>query len=107
LNGNDIKKVLKNATLVFEKVAVILKEGRRQNCILSEEALNAMCLHFKEVFVLWDAAFLFARTVNPMEADIMTYQGYVLAAVQGNTVLSCTVTPKVHLMLKHVAVLSA
>lgn len=34
-----------------------------------------------------------------MEADIMTYQGYVLVAVQGNAVLHCTVTPKV----QHVA----
>ena len=107
MNGKDIEKVMNNATHVVEKVAVILKEGRRQNCILSEEALNAMCLHFKEVFMLWDTAFLLARTVNPMEADIMTYQGYVLVAVQGNAVLHCTVTPKVHLMLKHVAVLSA
>ena len=94
---------MNNATHVFEKVAVILKEGRRQNCILLDEALDAMCLHFKEVFVLWDAAFSLARTVNPMEADKMTYQRYVLAALQGNTVLRCTVTPKVHLMLKHVA----
>ena len=38
-----------------------------------------------------------------MEADKMTYQRYVLAALQGNTVLRCTITPKVHLMLKHVA----
>ena len=107
MNGKDIKKVMNNATHVFEKVAVILKEGRRQNCILLDEALDAMCLHFKEVFVLWDAAFSLARTVNPMEADKMTYQRYVLAAVQGNTVLRCNVTSKVHLLLKHVAVLSA
>jgi hypothetical protein len=70
---------------------------------LSEEALDAMCLHFREVFVLWDAAFLLARTVNPMEQDIETYQRYVLAAVQGNALLRRTIPPNVHLMLKHVA----
>jgi len=103
LNGKDIKKVMNNATHVFEKVAVILKKGRRDNYILSEEALDAMCLHFREVFVLWDAAFLLARTVNPMEQDIETYQRYVLPAVQGNALIRCTITPKVHLMLKHLA----
>ena len=60
VNGKDIKKVMNNATQVFEKVAVILKKGGRDNYILSEEALDAMCLHFREVFVLWDAAFLLA-----------------------------------------------
>ncbi len=38
-----------------------------------------------------------------MEADIKTYLLYVNAAVHGNAALRCTVTPKVHLMLKHVA----
>jgi hypothetical protein len=38
-----------------------------------------------------------------MEADIKTYLLYVDAAVHGNAALRCTVTPKVHLMLKHVA----
>ncbi len=74
LNGKDIKKFMNNATHVFEKVVVIIKEGRRDNCILSEEALNAMCLYFREMFVLWDTAFLLAQTVNPMEQDIETYQ---------------------------------
>ena len=61
-----------------------------------------MCLHFREVFVLWDAAFSL-WTVNPMKQDIVTYQWYVLAAVQGNAVVRCTITAKVHLMLKHIA----
>jgi hypothetical protein len=38
-----------------------------------------------------------------MEADIKTYLLYVDAAVHGNAALRCTVTPKVQLMLKHVA----
>ena len=44
-----------------------------------------------------------AQTVGPMEQDIKTYLRYVLAAVHGNDALGCTVTPKVHMMLKHVA----
>jgi hypothetical protein len=29
--------------------------------------IESLCLHFCEVFVLWDGAFSLARTVNPME----------------------------------------
>jgi hypothetical protein len=103
LNGKDIKKIMNNATHIFEMFALILEEGKRQICVLSEKDINGMCLHFREVFVLWDGAFSLARTVNPMEQDIKTYQRYVNAAVQGNALLRCTVTPKVHYMLKHVA----
>jgi hypothetical protein len=38
-----------------------------------------------------------------MEDDINTYWLYVAAAEHGNDALRCTTTPKVHLMLKHVA----
>ena len=38
-----------------------------------------------------------------MRQDTNTYLWYVQAAVQGNAALRCTVTPKVHLMLKHIA----
>jgi hypothetical protein len=38
-----------------------------------------------------------------MEQDTKTYLRYVLAAVHGNNALHCTVTPKVHMMLKHIA----
>ncbi len=71
--------------------------------MLSKEDINGMCLHFREVFVLWDGAFLLTQTVNPMEQDIKTYQRrYVNAAAQGNALLRCTVTPKLHYMLQHV-----
>jgi hypothetical protein len=46
---------------------------------------------------------LLARTINPMRQDTNTYLQYVQAAVHGNAALRCTVTPKVYLMLKHVA----
>jgi hypothetical protein len=103
LNGKDIKKVMNNSAHIFDELAVIMKEGKRPNSILSNADVDALCLHFREVFVLWDGAFSLARTVGPMEQDTKTYLRYVLAAVHGNDALGCTVTPKVHMMLKHVA----
>ncbi len=103
LNGKGIKKVMNNAAHVFEELAVIMKEGKRPDSILSDANVDALCLHFWEVFILWDGASSLARTVNPMENDTKTYLRYVFATVHGNDALRCTVTPKVHLMLKHVA----
>jgi hypothetical protein len=103
LNGKDIKKVMNNMAHIFDKLAVIMKEGKRPDSILSDADINALCLQFWEVFILWDGAFSLAQTVNPMENDTKTYLHYVSAAVHGNYALHCTVTPKVHLMLKHVA----
>ncbi len=103
LNGRDIKKVMNNATYFFDELAVIIKAGNRPGSVLSDAHVEVLCLHFKKVFVLWDGAFLLAQTVNPMEHDTTTYLRYVQAAVHGNAALRCTITPKVHLMLKHVA----
>ena len=103
LNGKDIKKVINNSAHIFDELAVIMKEGKRPNSILSNANVDALCLHFWEVFVLWEEAFLLAQTVGPMEQDTTTYLRYVLAAVHGNDALGCTVTPKVHMMLKHIA----
>ncbi len=102
LNGKDIKKVMNNASHIFDQFAVIFKDGKRPDCILSVTNIDALCLHFREVFVLWDGAFSLARTVNPTENDTTTYMRYVSAAIHGNTAIRCTITPKVHLMLKHV-----
>ena len=102
LNGKDIKKVMNNASHIFDQFAVIFKDGKRPDCILSGTDIDTLCLHFREVFVLWDGAFSLARTVNPTENDTLTYMRYVSAAIQGNTTICCTITPKVHLMLKHV-----
>ena len=88
------------ASHIFENY--IFKERKRDDCMLSDAEIEALCLHFGEVFVLWDGAFLLARTVNPTEIDAVTYQRYVLAAIEGSKALQCTVTPKVHMMLKHV-----
>ncbi len=65
----DIKKVMNNSAHIFDELAVIMKEGKRPNFILSNANVDTLCLHFWEVFVLWDGAFLLARTVGPMEQD--------------------------------------
>ncbi len=96
LNGKDTKKVMNNATYFFDRLAVILKEGKRADSLLSDDDIDTLCLHFQGVFVLWDGAFLLARTVNPMENDTTTYLCYVVVAVHGHEALCCTVTPKVH-----------
>jgi hypothetical protein len=101
-NGNDIKKVMNNATYLFDGFTVIFKEGKREGCLLSNADINLMCLHFREVYVLWDGAFFLARTVNPTNDDTETYQKFVLAAVQSSAILGCPITPKVHTMLRHV-----
>ena len=102
MNGKDIKKVMNNASHIFYNYSLISKERKRDDCLLLDAEIEALCLHFREVFVLWDGAFSLARTVNPTEIDAITYQRYVLAAVKASKALQCTVTPKVHMMLKHV-----
>jgi hypothetical protein len=93
---------MNNASHVFDNFSLVFKDGKRDDCLLLDVEIELLCLHFCEVFVLWDGAFFLARTVNPMEIDVITYQKYVLAAVEGSKTLQCTVTPKVHMMLKHV-----
>jgi hypothetical protein len=73
LNGKDIKKVMNNTAHVFKELAVIMKEGKRPDSILSDPNVDALCLHFWEVFILWEGAFSLARTVNPMENNTKTY----------------------------------
>jgi hypothetical protein len=60
LNGKDIKKVMNNATYFFDELAVIIKAGNMPGSILSNLHVEALCLHFREVFVLWDGEFLLA-----------------------------------------------
>ena len=64
LNGKDIKKVMNNAVHVFTEFASIFRQGKRSNCQMTDEDIDALCLHFREVFVLWDGAFSLARTEN-------------------------------------------
>jgi hypothetical protein len=46
-----------NATYFFDELAVIIRAGNRAGSILSDAHVEALCLHFKEVFVLWDGTF--------------------------------------------------
>jgi hypothetical protein len=68
--------------------------------VLLDANTNALCLQFREVFVLWDGVFSLARTINPMEVDIKIYRLYGNAVVKGSKDLQCTVTPKVQLMME-------
>jgi hypothetical protein len=54
----------------FRRARGLMKEGKRPNSILSNADVDALCLHFWEVFVLWDGAFSLARTVGPMQQDL-------------------------------------
>ena len=54
------------------------------------------------MFLLWDGAFASARMINPRPEDAKIYGQFVEAAVAGHFQLGLNVTPKVHLMLKHV-----
>ena len=102
MNGKDIKKVMNNVSYLFDEFASILKSGKRSNCELSDGHIDTLCLHFQSVFLLWDGAFSYARTINPTENDVIAYQQFVDAAVIGHVSLGLTITPKAHLMLKHV-----
>ena len=102
LNGNYIKKVMNNASHIFDQFAVIFQEGKRKDCLLSDDGIKEMCMHFWEVYVLWDGAFSLAQKFAPTDEDCKTYQKFVNAALQGSMILQCSITPKMHSMLRHV-----
>ncbi len=93
MNGNDFKKVINNASHIFDQLAAVLKEGERKDCLLSDDDIGLLCLHFREVYVLWDGAFSFARKIDPTDEDTETYQRFVLAALKGSLTLQCSITP--------------
>jgi hypothetical protein len=102
LNRKDIKNVMNIDSHIFDKFAAIFMEGKRKKCLRSDADIKSMCLHFWEVYVLWDGAFTLARTIYPTDEDADTYQMFILAAVHGSKILQCSITPKVHAMLRHV-----
>jgi hypothetical protein len=102
LNGKDIKKVMNNVSYLFDEFSSILKSGKHSNFELSNNHIDTLCRHFQLVFLLWDGAFSYARTINPTENGVIAYQQFVDAAVIGHVSLGLTITPKAHLMLKHV-----
>jgi hypothetical protein len=52
--------------------------------------------------MLWDGALSYASIINPTSEDIVMYERFVTAAVHLHKDLGMSVTPKVHLMWKHV-----
>ena len=102
LNGKDIKKVMNNATHLFDEFAALLKRGKSEGCLLEDDDIDCMCLHFQEVFVLWDGAFSLARKIDPTPEDEHTYQRFVNAALHGSQVLQCPIMPKVHIVVRHI-----
>ena len=102
LYGKDIKKVMNNATYLFDKFSSLLLSGKRDDCELSDNVIDSLCQHFKLVLVLWDGEFSLLRKKNPMADNSQQYQQFVNAAVIQHVNLGLTITPKVHLMFKHV-----
>jgi len=61
-----------------------------------------MCLHFWEVYILWDGEFLLARRINLTDEDAEAYQTFLLVAVSGSKIVQCPITPNVHTIMRHV-----
>ncbi len=93
MNGKDIKKVLNNATYLFDKFSPLLKSGKQDDCKLEDDDIDALCTHFKLVFVLWDGAFALAWKKNPTTDNSHQYQQFVKAAVIWHVNLGLIITP--------------
>jgi hypothetical protein len=75
---------MNNVIFLFNKFTGILKEGQMVDCQFENDDIDALCAQFKTVFLLWDGAFLVARTHHPDEVDIAQYRKLVTAAVHGH-----------------------
>jgi hypothetical protein len=55
----DIKKVIANASFVFDEFEEILKEERNQNkdCEMTNKEISTICNEHKTLYLLWDGAF--------------------------------------------------
>ncbi len=103
LNGKDIKKVMDNASFVFDLFKQILKEGKKAGLPDDfDSMIELMCKKYKSAFLLWDGAFSFAQKVNPTFHDRLIFAQYVSAIVDAHQDVGCNITHKVHLMLHHV-----
>lgn len=103
LHGKDVQKLMNNASDIFSSFADILKKNKKEGCVLDDAMIDALCKSYAELCVLWDGAFSYASTIDPTKNDIDMYQRFVTAAVHLHAYLGLNVTPKVHLMWKHVA----
>ena len=102
LIGNDRRKVIANATSIFDKFKKILLEARK-NDGKSEEAIKKMCADHKTLYLSWDRAFFLACMVDPSDENLHLYKWYVFAAVHCHIKIGCNMTHKIHLMWGHVA----
>jgi len=74
LNGNDIKKVMDHSFYVFDKFAIILKAGCR-NDSLTPEKIDQKCEEYKLAFLLWDGAFAMARKQTHWQKTVSCTEG--------------------------------
>ena len=103
LTGKDIQKLMSNADEIFSIFANILKSNKKPGCSYGDVEIDALCKSFANLCILWDGAFSYASKVNPTADDIALYKRYVTAAVYCHVAEGLSVTPKVHMMWKHVA----
>ena len=82
----------------------ILKANKNPYCELSDVQLDAFCTRIGNLFLLWNGDVSYASKVDPSPADIWMYNRLVSAAVYCHIAEGCNITPKVHLMWRHVAV---
>ena len=99
----DIQKLMQDAGEIFHKFAQILKQNKKAGCMYTNPEIDALCSRFGDLCTLWDGAFSLASTVDPDKATISAYSSFVMAAVCCHVDLELSITPKVHLMHKHVA----
>ena len=102
LTGKDIQKVMANSGEIFSIFAQILKQNAKTNCDMTYQDIDNLCHSYTSAFLLWDGAFSYASTIDPTEDDIKMYTRYVMAAANSHVQMGCSVTPKVHLMWRHV-----
>jgi hypothetical protein len=81
---------------------VQIKSGKQDNCKLEDDEIDALCKYFKLVCVLWDGVFSLAWKKNPTTDNSQQFQQFVKANVIGHVNLGLSITPKLHLMFKHV-----
>ncbi|KAL7525693.1 hypothetical protein ACHAXR_001117, partial [Thalassiosira sp. AJA248-18] len=103
MTGKDIQKFMSNAAEIFSLFAGILKANAKPDSPYTHPKIDDLCSTFSNLFVLWDGAFSFASRIDPSEDDIVQYKRFVTAAVHSHVGVGCKITPKVHLMWKHVA----
>ena len=102
LHGKDVRKLMNDSSDIFTLFADILKANKKEGCKYENSAIDEICKKYAPLCVLWDGAFSYASKMNPTAEDITMYLRFVTAAVHAHVELGLNVTPKVHLMWKHV-----